>query len=137
MDMPSLVASLRAIHILSGLFWLATAVGVARFGAPEKPLTLRRLQMGAAALAFLAGIGLWGILHGGAPTTREAVLGIGALLGLAAAGVAGGMGMKSERLIRQGAGDVAALEKKARTADKLTALLLFLAFVAMVAHRFF
>jgi hypothetical protein len=137
MDLSVVVSVLRTVHILAGLLWLATAVGVARFGAPANPLNLRRVQMAAAALAFLAGIGLWGLLHAGAPGTREAVLGLGALFGLAAAGVQGALGMKSERLIRQGAPNVEALARKARMADKLAALLLFLAFVAMLAHRFF
>jgi hypothetical protein len=137
MDMPTVVAALRGLHIFPALIWLGVSVGVARFGPPADPRGLRRLQMALAALTFLAGLGLWGLLHGGAPTTREAILGVGALCGVAAAGVAGAMGMKSERLIRQGIGDREALVRKARTADKLVALLLFVAFVAMMAHRFF
>jgi hypothetical protein len=85
--MQILLIVLIGLHILAGVFWAGSTFAIARSGAGAEALF--RPQMGAATLAVLAGIGLWGLLHRGGMGPMEHTLAIGALCAIAAAGVQG------------------------------------------------
>jgi hypothetical protein len=85
--MQILLIVLIGLHILAGVFWAGSTFAIARSGAGAEALF--RPQMGAATLAVLAGIGLWGVLHRGGMGPMEHTLAIGALCAIAATGVQG------------------------------------------------
>jgi hypothetical protein len=80
--------ALLAVHALAGVFWAGSTFVTVRAGGESTP-RLFRAQMGAATLAVLAGIALWGILHRGPEGPMETTLGIGALCAIVAGGVQG------------------------------------------------
>jgi hypothetical protein len=86
--MQMVLMVLIALHILAGVFWAGSTFAVVHSKGSGAE-ALFRPQMGAAALAILAGIGLMGILHRGPPGPMEYSLMIGALCALAAAGFQG------------------------------------------------
>jgi hypothetical protein len=92
--MLSLFIVLVAIHILAGVFWAGTTFAIARSGGAGAD-GLFRPQMGAATLAVLAGMGLWGIAHRGPMGATEQTLAIGAVCAIAAAGVQGALRRKN------------------------------------------
>src|ERR1700722_6742491 len=85
---------LIGLHVLAGVFWAGCTFAIVRSGGSGAE-ALFRPQMGAAAISLLAGIGLWGILHRGAPGPMEHTLALGALCAIAAAGVQGAMRRKN------------------------------------------
>jgi hypothetical protein len=95
--MRILIIVLFAVHALAGVFWAGSTFVLARAGG-DGAARLFRPQMGAATLAVLAGMGLWGILHRGPGGPMETTLGIGALCALAAAGVQGALRKSSPAL---------------------------------------
>jgi hypothetical protein len=92
--MYSLFILLIAVHILAGVFWAGTTFAIVRSGGAGAQ-ALFGPQMGAATLAVLAGIGLWGIAHRGPMGPTEQTLAIGALCAIAAAGVQGALHRKN------------------------------------------
>jgi uncharacterized membrane protein len=113
-----LMATLRLIHILAGIFWVGATIFLAGFlmpavravGPSAGPLMTqlmvrRRLQLWiniSMTLAILAGLALFGIdsaiSGGGFGRSRMGIiLGIGALLAIAAAGVDGAIGRRTAR----------------------------------------
>ena len=92
--MRILIMILLAVHILAGVFWAGSTFAVARSGGAGAD-ALFRPQMGAATLAILAGIILWGLLHRGPEGPMEHTLAIGALCAIVAAGVQGAMRRKN------------------------------------------
>lgn len=114
----SLMAVLRLVHILAGIFWVGATLFLSWFllpaartvGPSAGPLMAnlmetRRLQFWinvAMTLAILAGFALFGIdsrmAAGGFGRSRQGItLSIGALLAVAAAGVGGAMGKPTGR----------------------------------------
>ncbi len=92
--MQTLLIVLIALHILAGVFWAGSTFAIVRSGGAGADV-LFRPQMGAEALAVLAGVGLWGILHRGAPGPMEYTLMVGALCAIAAAGAQGALRRKN------------------------------------------
>ena len=92
--MQTLLIVLIAAHILAGVFWAGSTFAIVRTGGAGADI-LFRPQMGAAAVAVLAGMGLWGILHRGPPGPMENALAIGAACAIAAAGVQGALRRKN------------------------------------------
>ncbi len=82
--MQILLIVLFAIHALTGVFWAGSTFAMAHTGG-EVSERLSRAQRGAATLAILAGVGLWGVLHRGPPGPMEKTLAVGAVCALAAA----------------------------------------------------
>ena len=82
--MQILLIVLFAIHALSGVFWAGSTFLMAHTGG-EASESLSRSQRGAATLAIVAGVGLWGILHRGPPGPMEKTLAVGAVCALVAA----------------------------------------------------
>ncbi len=85
---PLLLAGLTVLHVLAGVFWAGTTFAVA-LGGPSLAERFAGPQMGAAVLAMIAGVTLFGLVHGGGFGPGEAVLGVGALAAIAAATVQG------------------------------------------------
>ena len=115
---PSLMALLRLVHIVAGIFWVGATIFLASFLLPAAravgpgagPLMTqlmerRRLQFWiniAMTLAILAGFALYGLdssMAGGAfgRSRMGMMLGLGALLAIAAAGVDGAVGRPTGR----------------------------------------
>lgn len=119
--MNSLMAVLRLVHILAGIFWVGATIFLAAFLAPAaravgpsagammtQLMEQRRLQFWitlAMTLVILAGFALYGldsrISGGGFGRTGTGItLAIGALLAIAAAGVDGAVGKPTSRKLR-------------------------------------
>jgi hypothetical protein len=92
--MQILIMVLIGLHILAGVFWAGSTFAVVRSGGAGAD-ALFRPQMGAAAIAVLAGVGLWGLLHRASDGPMEHTLALGALCAIAAAGVQGAMRRKN------------------------------------------
>jgi hypothetical protein len=113
-----LIMVLLAVHVLAGVFWAGSTFALARAGG-EAAARLFRPQMGAATLALLAGLGLWGILHRGPMGPMEDTLAVGVVCALAAAGVQGMLRKSSPAL-----------------SQRLASLLLAITVVCMVTARY-
>src|SRR5256714_11664698 len=119
---PSLMALLRLVHIVAGIFWVGATIFLASFLLPAAravgpgagPLMTqlmerRRLQFWiniAMTLAILAGFALYGLdssMAGGAfgPARMGMMLCLGALLAIAAPGGGGGRGRPTGRQARR------------------------------------
>jgi hypothetical protein len=93
--MQILIIVLIALHILAGVFWAGSTFAIARSGGGVGADALFRPQMGAATVAVLAGMGLWGLLHRASDGPMEHTLAIGAVCAIAAAGFQGAMRRKN------------------------------------------
>jgi hypothetical protein len=109
---------LFAVHALAGVFWAGSTFAMARAGG-EAANRLFRPQMGAATLALLAGIGLWGILHRGPMGPMETTLAVGAICAIAAAAIQGMLRRSSPAL-----------------SQRIASLLLAVTVVCMVTARY-
>ena len=74
--MQIVIIALLTVHALAGVFWAGSTFLLARTNSGATG-ELFRAQMGAATLAVLAGIGLWGILHRGPLGPMEKTLAVG------------------------------------------------------------
>ena len=113
-----LMALLRLVHILAGIFWVGATLVLAAFLMPaaraigpgagplmSQLMQRQKLQLWinvAMTLAILAGFALYGLdsrVSGGGfgRSTTGITLGVGALLAIAAAGVGGAMGKPTGR----------------------------------------
>jgi uncharacterized membrane protein len=129
----SVMAILRLVHILAGIFWVGATVFLSGFlmpaartvGPSAGPLMSelmgrRRLQLWinvAMTLAILAGFALYGIdsrISGGGfgRSATGMTLGLGALLAIAAAGIGGAIGKPTGRKL----GEIAERMKEAQRA---------------------
>ncbi|MHB1871919.1 MAG: hypothetical protein ACYCT1_13850 [Steroidobacteraceae bacterium] len=88
--MHILVMILLSLHALAGVFWVGSTLALSHSYFELTP-KLFRAQMSAAALAFVAGLALWGIVIRGAQDPMAHTLGVGVLLAFIAAGVQGAM----------------------------------------------
>jgi uncharacterized membrane protein len=173
--MNSLMALLRLVHILAGIFWVGATIFLAAFLLPaartvgpsagqliSQIMVGRRLQLWiniSMTLAILAGFALYGIdsrVSGGGfgRSAMGMTLGVGALLAIAAAGVAGARGQPAARKLgviaqrmqeasRGGApppGELVAeaepLQRKLASALTLTSWLLVLSATTMAIARY-
>lgn len=132
--MQMLIAAAVVVHAVAAVFWMSSSGMVARGGGQGAEVLFPR-QMGAALVAVLTGGFLWSQLHAGGVGVYEMVLGGGAILAVAAAGVQGVVVGTSRRKLKAG-GDAAALRKAMAGANRAAAGLLALCFVCMVVARF-
>jgi hypothetical protein len=93
------IIALLTVHALAGVFWAGSTFLLARTSTGATG-GLFRSQMGAATLAVLAGVGLWGTLHRGANGPMEKTLAAGAVCAIAAASLQG-MLRKSSPVLAQ------------------------------------
>jgi uncharacterized membrane protein len=75
-----------ALHVLSGVFWAGTTFALAR-GQSLSVASLRKPQLGAAAVAVASGALLGHLAHPGAFGGAERVLALGAVAALLAAAI--------------------------------------------------
>ena len=75
-----------AVHVLSGVFWAGTTFALAR-GQGLSAESLRKPQLGAAAVAVVSGALLGHLTHPGAFGSAERVLALGAAAALLAAAI--------------------------------------------------
>jgi hypothetical protein len=125
------------LHVLAGVFWAGTTITLAR--DPEiRAEKFFGPQMGAAGLAVLTGALLWYFFHAGYFGNMEAVLAIGIVAALAAAGV---LGVYVGRARRQLAGADDAKERRLRAqmavGERMAARLLVLTVLCMAVARMF
>jgi hypothetical protein len=133
--MPMSLMLILAVHVLSTLFWLLSSFIVAQAkgrGAERQ----YRPQMIAAVLAILSGAYLWHLLHEGGFGGVEAVLAMGAVCAVAAAGAQGMLVGGSLRRLRKGVLDEAAARRKITIGQRIAAGLLAVALLCMVGSRF-
>ncbi len=88
--MPLLLMILLSLHVLAAIFWAGSTFTLARNGGTGAE-ALFRPQMGAAVLVVLTGGYLWHLTQSSATGASPAVLGLGALAALVAAGIQGAM----------------------------------------------
>jgi hypothetical protein len=132
--MPIWLMLLYAVHILSSLFWLGSSfvVAMAKGRGAEGQY---RPQMAAAVLVVLSGGGLWHLLHEGGFGPVEAVLALGAVLAIIAAGVQGMLVGGSLRKMRKGVLAEDAARRKITTGQRIAAGLIAVGLLCMVgAH---
>jgi len=127
---PLLLAALTALHVLPGVFWAGSTFVLARSGG-QLAERLARPQMGAATAAVLAGLALGALTH-----TFGAVLGVGAVCAVAAAGVQGSGLPLLRRLANADEATAAAIRRGVARRQQIAALLLAIAVVCMVTFRY-
>jgi hypothetical protein len=131
--MPLVPLILIGLHMAAAVFWLFSSV-ILGWGQPAAASArLFRAQMIAAALAVFTGGGLWQMLHAGGMGRPEMVLALGAVLAIVAAGVQGALVGGQVRRVKAGE---AADEPRILRGQKLTAVLLGLVLICMVAERY-
>ena len=89
--MPIPLLMTLGLHAAGAVFWFGSSLALGFGQNPGASARLFRPQMIAATLVVFTGGGLWQWLHAGGFGPAEAVLGLGALLAVAAAGVQGAM----------------------------------------------
>src|SRR5215510_6962313 len=105
--MQLLIIVLLVFHVVPGVFWAGSTFVLARAGGQGAEL-LAYPQLGAATVSMLAGLALWGFLHGGNFGTFEQVLAVGVICAIAAAGVQSARGLPAIRRLAAASGGEAA-----------------------------
>lgn len=124
------------VHVLSGVVWAGSSFGLARGRMPlEASMPLRAPQRGAAAMAILTGLLLWGLAHRGGMGPSEMVLAAGAVAGLIAFGLQLVFGLRAQRAAARGPLDEA-LARRVGGVDRVAALLLMLTVACMAASKY-
>jgi len=135
--MQLLLIVLLIFHVVPGVFWAGTTFVLARNGG-QGAEQLAYPQIGAATVSILAGLALWGFLHGGGFGTFEQVLAVGVICAIAAAGVQSARGLPAvRRLGAAGGGEAASLRVQITGAQQIAAILLVITIIAMVTARYF
>jgi len=123
-------------HVLAGVFWAGTTAALARTGAASVEI-LAFPQIGAAVLAILMGMTLWGLDRHGGAGLGDHILGIGALCALAAL-VVQVTAMGRVRTLRAAPEtEKPVLRRQLASRQRIAAGLLGLTIAAMVSWRFF
>ncbi|HEX4635707.1 MAG TPA: hypothetical protein VH189_05970 [Rhizomicrobium sp.] len=133
--MQNLLIGALVLHVLAAVFWAGSTFALARMGG-EGGERLFRPQMGAAVVAILTGMVLWGLLHSGPPGVPETLLGIGALSALIAAGVQGVLVGGARRRLAQGGEASAGARRRIARAERIASGLLALTIILMTAVRY-
>lgn len=129
--MPNWLIALYLLHIGAAFYWLGSSFLVAQ--AKGKGAEAHFLpQMIAAAATMALGAVLWRELHPFGVGKMEAVLGVGALFAVAAAGVQGAWVGGPLRRLRKGVMTEQAARKRITLGYRITAILLALALMSMV-----
>lgn len=150
----TIIAIVRAIHILSGVIWAGFAIVVAALVMPSlapegRPAFGQYMAKGgtrtagiAAALTFFSGLYLMFRLHANDHSAMGATLGIGALLAILA-GITGGAitGRTAGQLAKltpgpDTAAQMAALRNRMTMGARITATLLALSVICMAIARY-
>jgi len=134
--MRLLVIVLLAFHVVPGVFWAGSTFVLARAGGQGAD-QLAYPQLGAATVSMIAGLALWGFLHGGGFGTFEQVLALGVFCAIAAAGEQRARGLPAIRRLRSASGSEAhALRAQIAQAQRIAAGLLVVTVICMVIARY-
>lgn len=125
--MPTIMVAI-SLHVVAGLVWMLTTIWIAVSGSARKELL--GLQIGAALVAILDGIGLWHALHAGRNGSTEHWLAAGTFCALIAIGPQ--LAIAGPALVRPAAQPMTG---GALMLMRATAILLVLAAIAMAASR--
>jgi len=127
---------LLAFHVVPGVFWAGTTFVLARTGG-QGAEQLAYPQIGAATVSMLAGLALWGILHGGAFGRFQQILAIGVICAIAAAGVQSARGLPAvRRLLAASGSEAESLRGQVAQTQRIAAGLLVITVIAMVSARY-
>jgi hypothetical protein len=134
--MQLILIVLLVFHVVPGVFWAGTTFVLARSGG-QGAEQLAYPQLGAATVSMLAGLALWGVLHGGNFGTFEQVLAVGVVCAIAAAGVQSARGLPALRRLRAASGsDAESLRGQIAQAQRIAAGLLVVTVIAMAIARY-
>ncbi|HTK35177.1 MAG TPA: hypothetical protein VL358_07825 [Caulobacteraceae bacterium] len=122
------------LHMLAALAWAAPAILVA-LNRGVGGETFLRLEMGAAVVAFASGAYLWSLYYGAHFGTPQAILAVGVVAAIAAAGVQGAMVGPAARRLAKGEITEEAARPRIALAYRTAAVLLVIAAVCMVMAR--
>ena len=129
--MPAWLIALYLLHIGAGLYWLGSSFFIAQAKGKGAESQFH-WQMAAATLVVAVGVVLWSELHPLGVGKMETVLGVGAGLAVAAAGIEGAWVGGSLRRRRRGTMTEAAARARITLGYRIGAILLALALFAMV-----
>lgn len=133
--MQWILIAVLALHILSGIAWTGMTFGLARGIMPlEATPSLRASQRGAAVVAMLAGLALWGLAHRGRFNTAEMALAAGAALAILAGVLQGIAGGRLKRALA--AGRIEQARAGVQGLDRAGAGLLALTVILMAASKY-
>jgi predicted RNA methylase len=124
-----------AFHVLPGVFWAGTTLALARTGGAGAE-RLAYPQMGAATVAMLAGVVLWGLAHRFGFGATEQVLALGAGCAILAAGVQGFALPAVRRLATARDTETTRLQARIATAQRIAAGLLAITVICMAVARY-
>jgi hypothetical protein len=131
-----LLVLVTVAHVLAGVFWAGTTAALARTGAASVEI-LAFPQIGAAVLAILMGMTLWGLDRHGGAGLGDHILGIGALCALAALVVQVTALGRVRALRAAPETEKPVLRRKLASRQRIAAGLLGLTIAAMVSWHFF
>jgi hypothetical protein len=124
-----------SLHVLSAVFWAGTTFAIVRMGGGGAE-RLFRPQMIAAAIAILTGGYLWRQLHEGSLGPMEQFLGTGAVAAVVAVIVQALLVGLAIRKLDRGDGGDATARSAVLTANRIAAILLAVATIAMAGARY-
>jgi hypothetical protein len=133
--MQQTLAIALSLHILAATFWAGSTFALMRM-AGNGGEQLFAPQMGAAAIAVATGAYLWRTLHGGSFGATERSLAVGALCALLAVAIQALLVGSALMRLRSPDSDAATARSRILVANRLAALLLVVATVAMAASRY-
>lgn len=134
--MQTLLMILIVLHVLPGVFWVGSTFVLARSGGAGAE-SLTRLQLAAAGVVVVTGMGLWSQTHAGGFGTSEQVLALGAISALAAMGIQAAFVLPSVRTLATPGGAMAkGTRMRIAVAESVAAGLLAITVVCMVVARY-
>ncbi len=128
--MPYWLIALYLFHVGAGLYWLISSF-LAALAKGKGGQDQFRLQMVAAFLTFAVGAVLWREMHAYQFGAMEALLALGVVCAMVAAGVQGMRVGGSLRKLRQGVISQQAATDRIRMAQRIAAALLAVALLCM------
>lgn len=134
--MQLILMIVAALHVLAAVFWAGSTFVLAR-AAGVGPERLAYPQIGAAAVAVIAGVALWGMLHASSFGMMEQVLAVGAVCALIAAALQA-LSLPAVRRLQTAASeaDAAAPRRRIAITQRIAAGLLAVAVVCMAVSRY-
>jgi hypothetical protein len=123
-----------SLHVLPAVFWAGSSFVLARNGAGAERLF--RSQIGSAVVAILAGGYLWHAVHEGSLGPVEKMLGAGAIAAVLAFICQVGLAGSAIARLRKPDADEAVLRLRIAWANRIAAVLLAIATIAMAASRY-
>ncbi len=138
MAMQILLSVVIAVHVVAGVFWAGSTFVLARNGGAGAE-QLARPQMGAATLTLIAGLVMWGLVHRYSFHLTEAVLALGAVCAIIAAGLQEAVVLPATRRLAASAAnptDASMIRRRIASAERAAAALLMVTVISMAISRY-